>query len=152
MLDIALVGERESHVAMATNSKEVKVFDRETGSCQLLSQHSGVVLSLSSNVDGSLLATGSKDNTVRLWMMNPDTKMFDCVAMGTGHTHAVGAAAMSRYFYSRIEVTHTHRCTHNMYTHARHTYGLLLTASLFSLSRTQTDQFICHYWEPRLYH
>ena len=72
------------------------MFDRATGNCQLLSQHSGVVLSLSSSVDGRLLATGSKDNTVRLWMMNPDTRLFDCVAMGTGHTHVVGAVAMSR--------------------------------------------------------
>lgn len=83
---------------MVTNSKEVKVFDRVTGGCQLLSQHSGIVLSLSANTDGSMLATGSKDNTVRLWMMNPKTKMFDCVAMGMGHTHAVGAVGMSRYF------------------------------------------------------
>ena len=54
VLDIALVGEGESHVAMATNSKEVKVFDRATGSCQLLSQHSGVVLCVWSQCSLSL--------------------------------------------------------------------------------------------------
>lgn len=82
---------------MATNSEEVKVFRRDTGSCQLLSGHSGVVLSLSSTHDGCVLATGSKDNTVRLWRMDSSTRLFECVAMGTGHTHAVGAVAMSRY-------------------------------------------------------
>ena len=96
VLDLSLVSEGESHVAVATNSEEVKVFCRETGSCQLLSGHSGIVLSLSSTHDGRVLATGSKDNTVRLWRMDVSTRLFECVAMGTGHTHAIGAVAMSR--------------------------------------------------------
>jgi hypothetical protein len=33
---------------MATSSEEVKVFHRGTGSCQLLSGHSGIVFGLSS--------------------------------------------------------------------------------------------------------
>lgn len=97
MLDISLVGEGESHVAVATNSEEVKVFERESGSCQLLSGHSAIVLAISASSDGRLLATGSKDNTVRLWKMSDDSRQFDCVAIGTGHTHAVGAVAISRY-------------------------------------------------------
>ena len=96
MLDIALVGEGESHIAVATNSEEVKVFCRDTGSCQLLSGHTGIVLSLSSTHNGCVLATGSKDNTVRLWRMDTSMRLFECVAMGTGHTHAVGAVAISR--------------------------------------------------------
>ena len=91
------MGEEESHVAVATNSEEVKVFERATGSCQLLSGHLGVVLSLSSSADGQLVVTGSKDNTIRLWRIDSETRMFTCVAMGTGHTHAVGAVALSRY-------------------------------------------------------
>ena len=92
MLDIALVGEGESHVAVATNSEEVKVFRRDTGSCQLLSEHLGIVLALSFTHDGRILATGSKDNMV----MDSSTSLFECVAIGTGHTHAIGAIAMSR--------------------------------------------------------
>ena len=102
VLDISPVGEGESHVAVATNSEEVKVFARETGSCQLLSGHSEIVLTLSSSADGRLLATGSKDNTIRLWRMDADTRLFKCVAMGTGHTHAVGAVALSRYSPSSL--------------------------------------------------
>ena len=132
MLDISLVGEGESHIAVATNSEEVKVFERESGSCQLLSGHSGIVLGLSASSDGRLIATGSKDNTVRLWKMNGDTRQFDCVAMGTGHTHAVGAVAMSRYMYMHVLVlahccvvcntcihtyTHSLMCTHALPSH-----------------------------------
>ena len=97
VLDISLVGEGETHIAVATNSEEVKVFERDTGSCQLLSGHSGIVLSLGATSDGRVLATGSKDNTVRLWRMDSSTRLFECVAMGSGHTHAVGAITMSRY-------------------------------------------------------
>ena len=93
---MSLIGEGESHVAVATNSEEVKVFCRDTGSCQLLNGHSGIVLTLSSTHDGHVVATGSKDNMIRLWRMDSSTSLFECVAVGTGHTHAVGAVAMSR--------------------------------------------------------
>lgn len=91
------VGEAESSLAVATNSERVKVFERDSFSCQLLSGHSGIVLALDAGPDGSLLATSSRDNTVRLWSRNSASGHFECVAMGTGHTHAVGAVAVSRY-------------------------------------------------------
>lgn len=91
------VGERESSLAVATNSEQVKVFERNSFSCQLLSGHSGIVLALDASADGALLATSSKDNTIRLWSRDNVSGNFECVAMGTGHTHAVGAVAVSKY-------------------------------------------------------
>lgn len=91
------VGEGESSLAVATNSEQVKVFRRDSFSCQLLSGHTGIVLALDVSADGALLATSSKDNTVRLWRLDNVSKQFVCVAKGTGHTHAVGAIAVSRY-------------------------------------------------------
>ncbi len=84
-------------LAVATNSEQVKVFERSSTSCQLLAGHSGIVLCLDATSDGTLLATGSKDNSIRLWKLNPASKQFECVAIGTGHTHEVGAIAVSRY-------------------------------------------------------
>ena len=109
MLDISLVGDGESHIAVATNSEEVKVFERENGSCQLLSGHSGIVLGMSASSDGRVIATGSKDNTVRLWKMDAATRLFECVAMGTGHTHAVGAVAVSKLVQADSYYCNTHR-------------------------------------------
>lgn len=97
VLDMRYVGEREGLLAVATNSEQVKVFDRNSFSCQLLSGHSGIVLALDATTDGSLLATSSKDNTVRLWSLDCISGKFACIAMGTGHTHAVGAVAVSKY-------------------------------------------------------
>ena len=99
------VGEDEGQLAVATNSELVKVFERDSFSCQLLAGHTGIVLCLDVGAAGSLLATGSKDNTIRLWKRRdlgdsadgPKTgREFVCVAMGTGHTHAVEAVAVSR--------------------------------------------------------
>ena len=41
ILDIALVGNNNSHVAVATNSEQARVFNRHSLNCQLLSGHSG---------------------------------------------------------------------------------------------------------------
>ena len=42
ILDVALVGDGNSHVAVATNSAQARVFNRHSLNCQLLSGHSGM--------------------------------------------------------------------------------------------------------------
>ena len=44
ILDIALVGNSNSHIAVATNSEQARVFNRHSLNCQLLSGHSGMSL------------------------------------------------------------------------------------------------------------
>lgn len=61
-----------SHVAVATNSAHVHVFEVATRGCVAsLTGHAGAVLALDvrSMADPVLLATGSKDNGVRVWSM-----------------------------------------------------------------------------------
>lgn len=90
------VGCGENLLAVVTNSDQVKVFDRNSFSCQLLTGHARVVLSLDVSSDGTLLATSSKDGTIRLWKLDISSKQFVCVGVGSGHTHSVGAVAVSR--------------------------------------------------------
>ena len=89
-------GESESLLAVATNSEQIKVFDRKTGSCQLLCGHSQVVLCLEVSTDGNTIVTSSKDKSVRVWKLDTTSGLFHCVALGTGHTHSVGAVTMSK--------------------------------------------------------
>ena len=96
VLDLRLVGEGQGLLAVATNSEQVKVFDRKTMNCQILTGHSGIVLSLDVSHDGNAIITGSKDNTIRVWQLDPVTKCFFLVGVGTGHTQSVGAVAYSR--------------------------------------------------------
>ena len=90
------VGNSESLLAVATNTDQVKVFDRSSCNCQLLSGHTGIVLCIDASSDGQLLVTSSKDNSIRVWSHDSQSGLFQCVAMGMGHTHAVGAVAISR--------------------------------------------------------
>ena len=54
-----------------------------------------------------------QDNTVRLWQIKPEEKEVRCLAVGQGHTHAVGAVAVSRLvdqfssIYSRTSMART---------------------------------------------
>jgi len=94
VLDVALLGAEESHLAVATNSALVQVFNRETWDCQVLRGHTDIVMTLSVSHDHKMLVTGSKDNSIRLWTV--DGSNIECVAQGHGHTHAVNAVVFSR--------------------------------------------------------
>ncbi|XP_014672367.1 PREDICTED: transducin beta-like protein 3 [Priapulus caudatus] len=96
ILDIKLMGAGESHIAVATNSPNIKVFELATFCCQVLKGHSDIVLALDVSNDGSMLASSSKDNTLRLWEMNSNSHIVSCVAFGAGHTHAINGIALGR--------------------------------------------------------
>ncbi|XP_066291530.1 transducin beta-like protein 3 [Branchiostoma lanceolatum] len=96
VLDIKFLGEDDSHIAVATNSEQVRVFNLATMDCQILYGHTDIVLSLSVFKKGQLFASSSKDNTVRLWRFDATSGKVHCVAMGTGHTHAVSAVTCAR--------------------------------------------------------
>lgn len=68
ILDIALVGKEENHFAVATNSKDIKIYNNVSMSCALVQGHEDLVLALSvSPVDRDLMLSSGKDNSVRLW-------------------------------------------------------------------------------------
>ena len=97
VLDMKFAGESGELLVVANNSEQLKVFNRSSSSCQLLAGHGGVILALDASPNGRMLATGSKDSTIRMWQLDGTSGQFTCVAVGTGHTHAVGAVAVSRY-------------------------------------------------------
>ncbi|XP_033745921.1 transducin beta-like protein 3 [Pecten maximus] len=95
VLDLQLMGEGDSHLVMATNSQHLKVFELESWNCQILQGHSDIVLSVCVHHKDHLIASSSKDNSIRLWKMDADTGRVKCVAVGQGHTHAVNTMAFS---------------------------------------------------------
>lgn len=86
-------------LAVATNSEHVHIFDTNTLGClDTLSGHKEAVLGLDylENCHGrKLVASGSKDTTVRVWDVT-ESSQASCIGMGTGHVSAVTAVAFCR--------------------------------------------------------
>lgn len=85
-------GSPSSQIAVATNSEQIRLINRETLSCELLSGHTDIVMALAVSPDGKWLVSASKDRTARLWDVKSRTLLATC----TGHTEALGAIAMSQ--------------------------------------------------------
>jgi U3 small nucleolar RNA-associated protein 13 len=84
--------EAVTRIAVATNSAQVRLFELGTFSCEVLDGHTATVLCVDVSPCGRYLATCGKDKTMRIWHLGSQR----CVAVATGHTEAIGAAALSR--------------------------------------------------------
>lgn len=85
-------GTPSAQLAAATNSDQIRLLNRDTMSCELLSGHSDIVMALAVSPDGKWLVSASKDRTAKVW--NVATR--ECVATCPGHTEALGAIAISQ--------------------------------------------------------
>lgn len=96
ILDMKFLGEEEHYLAVATNLEQIRVYETASMSCSyVLTGHTDIVICLDTCLSSSgrtLVASGSKDNNVRVW----DVERRYCVGIGEGHTGAVGAVAFSR--------------------------------------------------------
>lgn len=91
ILDICFLGKKGRYLAVATNSTAIKIYDTSNMNCQVLNGHTEIVLSLASYKN--LLLSSAKDNTIRLWQIDPGTFVVTYLATGTKHTSAVGSVA-----------------------------------------------------------
>lgn len=90
VLDIKLLGNEQTHMAVATNSPRIKIFELSTSNCYFLTGHTDIVLALAVfNTNPNLLVSSGKDNSVRVWQFNSDCTSVLCIFHGTGHTHSV---------------------------------------------------------------
>jgi len=115
IVDLKYFGEHEESIAIASNSEHLKIVDNETSDANILYGHTGIVLSLDVSFDGKYIASSSKDNTIRVWCLNEDTKKFNCVAIGKGHTHWVGCVAWPRLSTDFI-ISGSQDCTIKLWT------------------------------------
>ncbi|XP_067858937.1 transducin beta-like protein 3 isoform X1 [Heptranchias perlo] len=96
VLDVKFLGPSDTHIVVATNSPQLKVFELATLNCQILYGHTDTVLALDVFKKGTKFASCSKDKTIRIWIMNKETGEVNCVAQGLGHAHVVGIISCSR--------------------------------------------------------
>lgn len=94
ILDAVFAGKKDRYLAVATNSADIKVYDTLDMNCKIVKGHTDIVLSLAS-LRNFLLSAG-KDNTIRLWEINPSDFSIRCIGIGTKHTKAVGSVAFGK--------------------------------------------------------
>lgn len=97
ILDIVYLGDNGSHMAIATNSNDIKLYNILTMDCELLRGHTDIVLSLSiTPVNAYLFISSGKDNSIRVWLMDKETSKVSCIASAIRHTAAIGSVEISQ--------------------------------------------------------
>ncbi|GLI77565.1 U3 small nucleolar RNA-associated protein 13 [Penicillium ochrochloron] len=109
-IDLAFAGPDRSMLALATNTESIRLVsvapseDRPSAQgeeffgadIQHLEGHEDIIICLDVDWSGHWLATGAKDNTARLWRLDPKTSSFQAFAVFTGHAESLGAIALPR--------------------------------------------------------
>ncbi|KAG9196673.1 putative U3 small nucleolar RNA-associated protein 13 [Alternaria panax] len=107
VIDIAYVGRDKSLLALNTNSEDIRIITLNESDAEdatqgkyfgadvgLLKGHEDIVICLDVDWSGHWLVTGAKDNTARLWRLDPANESYTCAAVLTGHAESLGAIAL----------------------------------------------------------
>uniref|UniRef100_A0A672FCY6 U3 small nucleolar RNA-associated protein 13 C-terminal domain-containing protein n=1 Tax=Salarias fasciatus TaxID=181472 RepID=A0A672FCY6_SALFA len=92
VLDVKFLGKGDSHIVVATNSCQLKVFELLTNNCQILYGHTGDNVAVSPN--DKLLASGSQDRMAKLWSLTADGNV-GLLGVFRGHRRGVWAVCFS---------------------------------------------------------
>ncbi|KAJ2946036.1 hypothetical protein O0L34_g4954 [Tuta absoluta] len=96
VLDIVFLGEEETHIVVATNSRDLKLYELDNMNCQIIKGHTDIVLALASfPTKPNMFISSGKDNTVRIWLKDPNNQI-KCVGVGSRHTASVGSVYTSQ--------------------------------------------------------
>lgn len=106
VIDAAYIGSNQDCLAVATNLEEIRILSvqsQESSSSSyfgadvgVLRGHDDIIICLDIDWSGHWLATGAKDNTARLWRLDPANSSFTCHATFTGHAESLGAIGLPR--------------------------------------------------------
>lgn len=103
IIDLAYVGPDRSMLALATNTESIRIVSIGSGEDEYLGAdvahldgHEDIIICIDVDWSGHWLATGAKDNTARLWRLDPETSSYTCFAILTGHAESLGAISFPR--------------------------------------------------------
>lgn len=109
IIDLAYVTPERGLLALATNSESVRLvsispFKTSNDSSvkpnyfgadvALLQGHKDIIICLDVDWSGYWLSTGAKDNTARLWRIDPAINSFEHFSTFVGHAESVGAVSL----------------------------------------------------------
>lgn len=110
IIDLAYVGPDRSMLALATNTESIRIVS--VGASEYrpsteeqnyfgadvdhLDGHDDIIICIDVDWSGHWLATGAKDNTARLWRLDPENSSYTCFALLTGHAESLGGISFPR--------------------------------------------------------
>ena len=109
VIDLAYVGMERNMLALATNLEDIRIISLGTedhsrdasgilpyfgADVALLKGHSDIIITIDTDWSGHWLATGAKDNTAKLWRLDPTNDSYTCHATFTGHAESIGAVSL----------------------------------------------------------
>ena len=109
IIDLAYIGRDSNVMALATNEEDIRLISIDRGTTTsgrdsstpyfgadvgLLKGHDDIIITIDTDWSGHWLATGAKDNTAKLWRLDPANSSFTCYATFTGHAESISAVAL----------------------------------------------------------
>ncbi|KAM0335688.1 hypothetical protein ACHAQA_000738 [Verticillium albo-atrum] len=90
---VSVTGSKSDAGAHDWTAEGSRYFGQDVG---LLKGHEDIVLAMDVDWSGHWIATGAKDNSARLWRVDPANNSFTCYATFTGHAQSVGAIGLPK--------------------------------------------------------
>lgn len=102
VIDLVFLGRDQKHLALATNIEDVRIISVDAtddstyfgADIATLQGHEDIIICMDVDWSGHWLATGAKDNTARLWKIDPASEEYECYVTFTGHAESLGAIAL----------------------------------------------------------
>ncbi|KXJ92691.1 WD repeat domain-containing protein [Microdochium bolleyi] len=104
IIDLCYLLPDQTAMALATNSEDIRIvsvtessgagagsFGQDIG---VLKGHDDIIIALDVDWSGHWVATGAKDNTARLWRVDPANNSYICWATFKGHAESVSAVSL----------------------------------------------------------
>ncbi|KKF95826.1 putative U3 small nucleolar RNA-associated protein 13 [Ceratocystis platani] len=117
IIDLGYLLPDHSMLALATNSEDIRIVSVKDSSkaasdegsswmdsgdpyfgqdVALLHGHEDIIITLDIDWSGHWVATGAKDNTARLWRVDPANNSYECYAVFSGHAESIGAVGLPK--------------------------------------------------------
>ncbi|KAI1366601.1 WD40-repeat-containing domain protein, partial [Xylaria arbuscula] len=110
IIDLRYLLPDHSVMALATNSEDIRIVSVAEPSdsnalvsseyfgqdIALLKGHDDIIITLDVDWSGHWVATGAKDNTAKVWRVDPKNNSYTCWATFQGHAESVSAVALPR--------------------------------------------------------
>lgn len=128
VIDLAYVGTDSSMLALATNLEDVRLINLKTedvgessditkatyfgADVTTLKGHTDIIITMDTDWSGHWLATGAKDNTAKLWRLDPENNSYTCYATFTGHAESISAVALPHAIPPPGSAAHTNPLDH----------------------------------------